>query len=266
MLSFDALIEQAKSREMPPTKIRGILREYLQILILKEIYKIDAGKKLYFTGGTYLRLVHSLKRFSEDLDFNSTALSKNEFESLQKKVIIELKRLGLDARLEFSHWGNIYVSKLVFPKVESFYNVKSKYSKKEGIIIKVETNNSKWPINSESQMISGFGEFYPCLCTERGILFADKIDALLKKNRGRHLYDIIFMLSNKYPINNDFLKHLGLTQKPMQTIIDKVKSIEESELTKQAQILRPFLFDESQADLLINSHQIIPQLIAKYKN
>ena len=95
-------------------------------------------------------------------------------------------------------------------------------------------------------------------------MFADKIDALLKKNRGRHLFDIIFMLSNKYPVNMDFLIHLGLSQEPMQTIVNKVQSIKESELKKQAKTLRPFLFDESQADLLINSPEIIPQLIEKY--
>ena len=47
MITYDSLIEQAKSREMPPTKIRGILREYLQILILKELYRTEAGKGIF---------------------------------------------------------------------------------------------------------------------------------------------------------------------------------------------------------------------------
>ena len=75
MLTYDSLIEQAQSRGMPPTKIRAILREYLQILILKQLYKTESGKKLYFTGGTYLRLIHNLKRFSEDLDFNTNTIT-----------------------------------------------------------------------------------------------------------------------------------------------------------------------------------------------
>ena len=62
MLTYESLMEQAKLRKMPYTKVRGILREYLQILILKELYKVEEGKKLYFTGGTYLRLVDDLKR------------------------------------------------------------------------------------------------------------------------------------------------------------------------------------------------------------
>ncbi|MBI2252835.1 MAG: nucleotidyl transferase AbiEii/AbiGii toxin family protein, partial [Armatimonadetes bacterium] len=75
MLTYDALINQAKIRGVPFTKIRGILREYLQVLILKELYKTEEGKKLFFTGGTYLRLVHNLKRFSEDLDFNTEIIT-----------------------------------------------------------------------------------------------------------------------------------------------------------------------------------------------
>lgn len=83
------------------------LREYLQVLILKEIYKLDEGRKLYFTGGTYLRLAHNFKRFSEDLDFNTHSLKKPAFEILFKRVGAELKRLNIEASVRFDHWDNI---------------------------------------------------------------------------------------------------------------------------------------------------------------
>ena len=56
MLTYETLLEQAKLRNMPANKIRGVLREYLQILILKERYRGESGRKLCFTGGTYLRI------------------------------------------------------------------------------------------------------------------------------------------------------------------------------------------------------------------
>ncbi|MBC8473204.1 MAG: nucleotidyl transferase AbiEii/AbiGii toxin family protein [Candidatus Omnitrophica bacterium] len=261
MLTYDSLIEQAKSRSMPHTKIRGILREYLQILILKGLYKIKSGKRLYFTGGTYLRLVHSLKRFSEDLDFNTNHMTKKEFEDLLEKVGMELKRINIDTEVRFAHWGNSYVSKLIFPGIEKAYNVISGYSKKEGIMIKIEANRLRQKIKNETRMISGFGEFYPVICTDIGILFADKIDALTKKNRGRHLYDIIFILSNKHPINGPFLKNLGIKKDPFEVILDRVRTFSKTELKKQAEVLRPFLFDESEADLISNAKDIIPSLI-----
>ena len=147
MLAYEALIDQAKLRGMPQTKIRGILREYLQILILKELYSAKSGKSLYFTGGTYLRLAYNLKRFSEDLDFNTRSLTKHGFEALIGEVKNGLRKTGIDSRMRFAHWGNIYVAKLIFPEVEKFYNVISTY---------VEPLNSKAVLASPGRHIVEF--------------------------------------------------------------------------------------------------------------
>jgi predicted nucleotidyltransferase component of viral defense system len=145
------------------------------------------------------------------------------------------------------------------------YNVISKYSKKKGIIIKVETNKLKRRIKNKTQVISGFGEFFPCICTDESILFADKIDALTKKYRGRHIYDIIFMLSNKYLIDRNFFKGFGIKKEPLEVISEAMKRFSKSELERQAESLRPFLFDEQEANLVANAQEIIPSLIEKYK-
>jgi predicted nucleotidyltransferase component of viral defense system len=265
MLSYDALVEQAKIRNMPPAKMRGILREYLQILILKELNRQELGRKLYFTGGTYLRLVHNLKRFSEDLDFNTNKLNQKSFEELIEKVTTELSRIVSRINLEFTHWDNILVAKLIFPEVERFYNIISRHSKKAGIIIKLETNRPDWKIKSETQVISGFGETYPCICTDISALFADKIDAILKKKRGRHLYDVIFLLSNKFKINREALKKLDIKEDPLELVLSRIENISKKELNRQGEILRPFLFEESDTELIIQAHDIIPKLVEQYR-
>lgn len=265
MLSFDALIEEAKKRDMPTEKLRGILREYLQVLILKILSKASAGQKIYFTGGTYLRLIFGLKRFSEDLDFNTETLKRKEFENLTETLVPELKRTNLDCKVTFDHWQNIYKADVVFPKVEEFYGVISKYSKKSGLTIKLETNRPKWKIRNETQVISGFGEIFPCLCTDRSAFFADKIDALNKKTRGRHLYDIIFMLTNSFSIDKKILQGFGIREDPLKVIERRVFSFSKTELKRQAEALRPFLFEENQADLIVNGHAVIPVLIEKYQ-
>lgn len=264
MLTYDSLIEQAKIRGMPHTKLRGILREYLQVLILKELYKPDSGRRLYFTGRTYLRLIHGLKRFSEDLDFNTNTLTKSEFEHLLQKVSRELNRGGIESQVGFAHWGRVLVAKLIFPRIEKVYNAVSKYSRKQGIIIKVETNRLRFKIRAETEVISGFGELYPCVCTAKGVLFADKIDALRQKNRGRHIYDVLFMLSHNYPIERKVLRLLGIKGEPLVVLSQAIARFSQSELKKQAEILRPFLFEESQAELIINAHKLIHSLIEKY--
>lgn len=265
MLTYDALIEQTKSRSMPATKMRGVLREYLQILILKELYRTDARTRLFFSGGTYLRLIHGLKRFSEDIDFNTRDLPDAKFENFIRKVAMELKRLGLDPGVQFDHWKRMLVASLVFPKVERLYGIESKHSRIGGIIIKVETNRPEWEIKTETQVISGFGEIYPCICTDKSALFADKIDALVKKKRGRHLYDIIFMISNRFPVDRKVLNALGIKDNPLDIIVSRVNKLPKNELKKQAEILRPFLFDETEAQLLINAHEIVPKLVLQYQ-
>ena len=265
MLTYDALIKEAKNSGMPTTKMRGILREYLQILILKELYRSENGRKLYFTGGTYLRIVHNLKRFSEDLDFNTDNINKKEFENIINNIAIELKRKNIDSKIMFNHCGNIYAADMCFYSIEKAYNITSIYSKKSGIVIKMETNRPKWKIKKETSVISGFGETYPCICTDKGALFADKIDAFNKKERARHLYDIIFMLSNKYSIDKNVLLSLGIRTDPFDVILKRTMSFSKSELKKQAERLKPFLFEESDSDLIANAHDIIPALIDKYK-
>jgi len=264
MITFDTLMSEAKDRGMPGGKTRGILREYLQVLSLKELYKTPAGKSLYFTGGTYLRLAHGTKRFSEDLDFNAVKLSRTTFEDSILSTAKTLLREGFTVSAEFNHRGKLLIGELIFPDAESKYSIVSKYSKKEGIVLKVEANLPEWRVTPETLLVSGFGQMLPVFCTQKSALFADKIDALVKKNRSRHLYDIIFMLSKKYPIDTKILKSFGIVKDPFTTIMDRVNSFSPAELKKQAEELRPFLFDEGEAELLVNAKTIIPQLIEKY--
>jgi len=264
MLTYEALIEQAKLRGMPCTKDRGILREYLHIVMLKQLYKTDIGKQMLFTGGTYLRLVHNLKRFSEDLDFNSNKIEQQAFEVLCKKLVTELRRLGIESKIDFSHWDNILVGRFTFPDIEPLFGIVSKHTRKQGLLIKLEVNRPKWEVKTETEVISGYGEIYPCICTNKSMLFADKIDALVKKKIGRHLFDIIFMLSNKFPIDHKILKSFGITQNPLAIIVERANSFSKGELKRLAEILRPFLFDEAEANLIINAPTIIEKLVQTY--
>jgi hypothetical protein len=264
MLTFEALMKESRERGMPSGKTRSVLREYLQVLTLKELSRLEAGKKFFFTGGTYLRLVHGAKRFSEDLDFNSEKLTRSEFEKTLRRIAPALKKEGMDCRLRFSHWRNLLVAEMIFPDIERAYAVKSKYSKKEGIVIKLEATTPRWKIKPETLLVSGFGQMYPVLCSQKGALFADKIDALLKKNRARHLFDTIFMLSKNYPIDTLALGVLGIKEPPLEAIIKRVEGFSITELKRQAEEIRPFLFDESEAQLIANAKTIIPQLVGRY--
>lgn len=118
----------------------------------------------------------------------------------------------MNSKVSFNFRENVYSSEITFPKVEEIYGIKSTYSKKEGIIIKVKANKLKAQLKYESNVVSGFGEIFPILCTNKGITFTNKIDAVLKKERGRHIYDLMFMLSNNFPIDKKTLLRLKIKE------------------------------------------------------
>ena len=56
-----------------PGQARNRLREYLQALVLRSLHESEAFRQLALVGGTALRFLHDLPRFSETLDFSVTS-------------------------------------------------------------------------------------------------------------------------------------------------------------------------------------------------
>ncbi|MGC9366096.1 MAG: nucleotidyl transferase AbiEii/AbiGii toxin family protein [bacterium] len=264
MLNYEILIQQAKLRGLPLNKVRAILREYLQTQTLKILNNYHHNE-LYFTGGTFLRLVFQNKRFSEDLDFYYHQMNKVGFENLMEKTAIELKRYGFNTEVNYTHWDNNFVGKLIFKEIENKYGVVSEYSKKSGIMIKVEASKYYERAECKSHIISGFGEIFPCLCADKSVLFSYKIDAISKKHRGRDIYDLIFCLVNKFIPDKDVLSILDKKNEPLEFILESISKIPSEQLSRQAKILQPFLFDESEIKLIENAHTVIPELIENYQ-
>ncbi|MDA2922931.1 hypothetical protein MYX07_06740, partial [Patescibacteria group bacterium AH-259-L07] len=64
LYQWNNILTLAKTEGIPPIKKKGILREYFQALFLKFLYSQKQSKNLHFIGGTSLRLIHGLDRFS----------------------------------------------------------------------------------------------------------------------------------------------------------------------------------------------------------
>jgi predicted nucleotidyltransferase component of viral defense system len=58
------------AEESDPRKRINLVREYLQACILRSLQDAGAFASLAFQGGTALRFLYGLRRFSEDLDFS----------------------------------------------------------------------------------------------------------------------------------------------------------------------------------------------------
>ena len=258
MLTYDALMDEARKRGMPEGKIRGILREYIQVLMLKSLYKSKWQDRFFFLGGTSLRLLYGSKRFSENLDFNVRNLKMDEFRDAAGFIRKELGREGISCDLRFNHKGSMFISEFIFRDIQELYGM---VDKRGEIIIKLETNKPKYLLETESGLINGFGEVFLINAMSKGSMFADKIDTLRNKKRGRHIYDIIFMLSKKFPVDKKLLRINGIKEKPMEAISCIVNGISDDQLKTVSEDVRPFLFDETESKLIRNAKVVVNKLV-----
>jgi predicted nucleotidyltransferase component of viral defense system len=54
------------------------VREYLQTYLLNIIYKNKFYQNIVFIGGTALRFIYKIRRFSEEVDFSLSSKAKNK--------------------------------------------------------------------------------------------------------------------------------------------------------------------------------------------
>jgi len=85
----DELIDKAKEEGLP---LKILEKEALQIYILSELFSLPQSTQLTFQGGTCLRLVYGGARYSEDLDFVTTA-DKEEIQQMVDALSRALVRL-----------------------------------------------------------------------------------------------------------------------------------------------------------------------------
>lgn len=171
--------------------IRLAEKDYLLELLLSILFK-ECGRKLVFKGGTALYKLYNLNRFSEDLDF-TLYTSKIDIAALMKKVLKKLNDLSINAKIkEISEYKNQKNIKLELrgplfngnPKTLSLLSIN--ISLKEKPIYEQEQKM----LFSQYTDIPSFDVFIMPLKE----LFAEKIRALLTRDKARDVYDVWFLL------------------------------------------------------------------------
>lgn len=259
MITLKSLIEEAKKEGLPIDKKRAILREYLQVLILSTIYKSKVGNKMYFMGGTALRYFYKLPRFSEDLDFNAKRLSSREYDNLLDIISKYLKNEGFKINIERKDIYDIYSARIGFKSVMKDFNLVD--TRGEDIVIKLETNNPTWQIKYEPLVLSYLGILTSVLVMDRGSLFAEKSHAFIHRCRGRDVYDVIYLLRFKFPIDKRMFIAKKIKGDPKEVLLNKFKSLKESEIEGLSKQVRPFLFKEEEVEFVRKASFYGPQLL-----
>ncbi|HKI90449.1 MAG TPA: nucleotidyl transferase AbiEii/AbiGii toxin family protein [Draconibacterium sp.] len=176
-----------------------MLKEYIQLLILDFLSTTPFIKKIVFIGGTNLRLVKGIDRFSEDLDFDCKDISKEEFMEMTDAVINFLKRDGL--RVEVRDRENkkltAFRRNIHFP--ELLFELGLSGHREERFLIKVESEDQQMSYKPILTNIKGCGLYFPFPVPPDGVLCAMKISAMLFRRKGRDFYDVMFLLAQTQP-------------------------------------------------------------------
>lgn len=263
MLSLERLTDEARLRSLPPDKKRAIVREYAQVIMLRHIYQHKTAiEKLFFLGGTALRLAYELPRFSEDLDFNGKDLSKSEFSEILETTKNGLSKEGFGCEITSKERGPLLLGRIKLIDILQKYRIAVMHDEK--LLIKVETNRPRWRLEKEPFIMNGFGYSFSAPLISRAAFLGEKLHALLNRRRGRDIYDILFMLGRKFPFDESFLAELGIESDGKKVLVEHIDNLTESELEMLAGQVRPFLFREEEASLVANAKKVVRSLLDKY--
>ena len=183
---------------------KPILKEYIQLMILDYLSTTPYIQKITFIGGTNLRLVKGIDRFSEDLDFDCKNFSNDEFIYMTNGIIQFLERSGLRvvAKDKENPKLSAFRRNLLFP--ELLFDLGLSGHKEERFLIKVESQDQGIDYTPVFTTIKGCGFFFPFPVPSDGVLCSMKIAAMLARSKGRDFYDLMFLMAQAKP-DYDFL-------------------------------------------------------------
>jgi len=196
-------------------------RELLQLLVLKTLYDRGYFMNLAFVGGTALRFLYDLRRFSEDLDFS-------------RKVLYDLRKSGVSVETKPRVKGSVQSAMLKFKDVLQQLSLSTQRSEKLLIKIEVDANPPQgW--NTEMSLVS---RHYVFTVTHFDIpsLYATKLHACFfrRYTKGRDFYDLLWFLGKKILPNLELLNNaIGQTeQKRMNVDADNFNDFLRKRLAK----------------------------------
>lgn len=208
-----------------------IIREYLQLVLLTELYAKKESTGVYFKGGTAIHLLMNGGRFSEDLDFTAT-LSKKELQAVFFDMVKKASRTIPGVTIKKSEANPNSLAGIVSYQPEGTkypLNVHVEFSLRDKPLTKRETVlETIFPLAS-SPVIRHL---------DWSEILAEKIRALMTRSRGRDLYDLWFLLSKEIPLNwkmaNDKMKLYtkGVRQ---EDIMKRVRDFDEKQLKSDLQ-------------------------------
>lgn len=215
-------------------------RDYFQHLFLMFLSK-RISDELVFKGGTALQKVFGLNRFSIDLDFTlSHALPSDLWENIRRdfgnfgiKVKFELSEHKNSMKVKLSIGGSSYES-----TERTLTVLRVEISLREKVLLKPETKEI-FPVYSDLQP-------YLVRVMDLDEVVAEKIRAILTRDKARDVFDLRFLLNKKIKVDetlvNEKLKAYRITYSKTLLLekISKMEKVWHNELSQLMIIIPEF--------------------------
>lgn len=245
---------------LEPVRGRNVAREYLQARILAALQRSGAMTSLAFHGGTSLRFLYGLPRYSEDLDFALQGdPSRYDLRGLLQSVRFELSREGYSVELRIRDQRTVHSALVRFPGTLYEIGLSPLPAQSLAIKIEVDTNPPSGAVTDTSLVRRH--EILRLFHHDRASLLAGKLHAILQRRytKGRDIFDLIWYLSDPdWPPPNLTLLNAALRQTgwsgaemaPSNWRSEIAKRLEVLDWNQVARDVRPFLERTEDADLV----------------
>jgi hypothetical protein len=191
------------------------MREYLQARILSVLQEQGAMTPLAFLGGTALRFLYQLPRYSEDLDFSLEKSNENyQFKTYLEAISTVLTQEGYPVQVKFNDQKTVQHAFISFPGLLYEFDLSPHVDQNFTIKIEVDTRP---PLGAglTTSLIRYRELFLNIQHHDQASLLAGKVHAVLQKKylKGRDVFDLIWYLSDRsWPLPNFSMLNHALKQ------------------------------------------------------
>lgn len=177
------------------------LREYLQTLVLQSLHQCEAFRPLAFVGGTALRFLHGLPRFSEDLDFSVVSTEGYAARDWMAKVKRDLILAGFEPVVTWNERKAVHTAWIRIAGVLNEAGLSAMPEEKLSIKLEIDTRppaGARCERRIVTRHVSFLLQYY-----DLPSLLAGKLHAILTRNyaKGRDWYDLMWYLSQRPPVD-----------------------------------------------------------------
>ncbi len=183
-----------------PGRAVNRLREYLQAFVLRSLHESESFRSLAFVGGTALRFLHNLPRFSEDLDFSLVSDEGYAGQEWMAKVKRDLTLAGFEAQVTWNDRKVVHIGWVRLAGLLHDAGLSAMPAEKLAIKVEIDTrppDGAQCERRVVTRHVTFLLQHY-----DLPSLLAGKLHAAITRKyaKGRDWYDLIWYLSQRPPV------------------------------------------------------------------